>query len=146
MGIKIVSENRKARHDYSILDTFEAGIVLTGSEVKSLRDGNCQLKDSYVVFHGSEMYLQNAHIGVYKAASYNTHAPERKRKLLMHRQQIDRLASQVQEKGLTLIPLKVYFKEGKAKVELALGKGKKHHDKRESIKSREVARQLSRYK
>jgi SsrA-binding protein len=142
-GIKIVSENRKARFDYSILDTFEAGMELRGSEVKSLRAGNCQLKDSYVAFVGDQMYLQNAHIGVYTASSYNNHEPERRRRLLMHRREIDRLASQVQEKGLTLVPLKVYFKNGRAKVELALAKGKKAHDKRDSIKARDVQRDLS---
>lgn len=142
-AIKIVAENRKARFDYTILDTFEAGMELKGSEVKSLRDGSCQLKDSYVVFSRGEMYLQNAHISVYKASSYNNHAPERKRRLLMHRHEIDRISSQVQEKGLTLIPLKVYFKKGRAKVELALGKGKKARDKRDSIKERDVKRDLS---
>ncbi|MGE3972940.1 MAG: SsrA-binding protein SmpB [Bdellovibrionales bacterium] len=141
-GIKIVTENRKARHDYMIMDKHEAGMVLTGSEVKSLRAGQCQLKDSYVVFQNGEMYLQNAHISEYKASSYNNHTPERKRKLLMHVQEIRKLDSKTQEKGLTLIPLKVYFKNGRAKVEIALAKGKKAHDKRESIKSRDVDRQL----
>lgn len=144
MSIKIVAENRKARHDYTIVDTFEAGLVLTGSEVKSLRNGQCQLKDSYVVFDRAEMYLQNAHISVYKSSSYNNHHPERKRKLLMHRDQINKLSGQVIEKGLTIVPLKVYFKESRAKVELALVKGKKAHDKRDSIKSRDVERDLAR--
>jgi len=142
-GIEIVAENRKARFDYSILDTYEAGLELKGSEVKSLRNGQCQLKDSYVVFVGNQMYLQNAHISVYAASSYNNHEPERRRRLLMHRHEIDRLSGQVQEKGLTLVPLKIYFKDGRAKVEIALAKGKKAHDKRESIKSRDIKRDLS---
>ncbi len=142
-AIKIITENRKARHDYAILDKFEAGLELRGSEVKSLRDGSCQLKDSYVVFRNGQMYLQNAHIGVYKASSYNNHPPERLRRLLMHRHEIDRMESQVQEKGLSIIPLKMYFKKGRAKVELGLAKGKKAHDKRESIKARDVQRDLS---
>ncbi len=142
-GIKIVTENRKARFDYSIIDTFEAGMELRGSEVKSLRDGGCQLKDSYVVFVGAQMYLQNAHISVYKASSYNNHEPERRRRLLMHRHEIDKLAAQVQEKGLSLIPLKLYFKNGRAKIQIALAKGKKAPDKRASIKDRDVKRDLS---
>lgn len=145
-GIKIVTENRKAWHDYTITDKYEAGMVLTGSEVKSLRNGQCQLKDSYVVFQNGEMFLQNAHISIYTASSYNNHPPERKRKLLMHAHEMKRLDAQVQEKGLTLIPLKVYFKNGRAKVELALAKGKKSHDKRDAIKSRDVDRQLQKVK
>lgn len=146
MSIKIVSENRKARFDFHILETFEAGMVLRGSEVKSLRGGHCQLKDSYVVFQGSEMFLQNAHIGPYAPSGSFSHDPERKRKLLMHRNQIDRLAGMVQEKGLTLVPLKVYFLKGRAKVEVAVAKGKKRFDKRESIKERESQREMSRVK
>jgi SsrA-binding protein len=142
-GIKIVTENRKARHDYSILDTYEAGMELRGSEVKSLRNGQCQLKDSYVVFMNNQMYLQNAHISVYSASSYNNHEPERRRRLLMHRHEMDRLASQVQEKGLSIVPLKIYFKDGRAKIELALAKGKKAHDKRDSIKAKDVQRDIS---
>src|SRR4051812_44843752 len=108
MGIKIISENRKARHDYSILETLEAGLVLRGSEVKSLRDGSCQLKDSYVAFVGTEAFLQNAHISVYKASSYNNHEPERRRKLLLNKRELLKLHSAIQEKGLTCVPLKVY--------------------------------------
>jgi SsrA-binding protein len=145
-GIKIVTENRKVWHDYTVLDKYEAGMVLTGSEVKSLRNGQCQLKDSYVVFQNGEMYLQNAHISVYKASSYNNHAPERKRKLLMHAHEVRKLDSQTQEKGLTLVPLKVYFKNGRAKVEIALVKGKKQHDKRDAIKTRDIDRQLQKEK
>lgn len=144
-GIKIVTENRKARFDYSIIEKFEAGMALKGSEVKSLRAGQCQLKDSYVVFLGNEMYLQNAHISEYKASSYNNHPPERRRKLLMKRHEIDKLAAEVQEKGLTIVPLKVYFSKGIAKIEIAVVKGKKAHDKRDSIKERDVKRELSRH-
>lgn len=142
MSIKIVTENKKARFDYTIIDRFEAGMALKGSEVKSLRDGNCQLKDSYVEFYKSEMYLVNAHISVYKSGGFTNHEPERKRKLLMHRHEMNKLASQIQEKGLTLVPLKVYFKAGRAKVEVALVKGKKKYDKRESLKQKDVSRQL----
>jgi SsrA-binding protein len=146
VGIKIISENRKARHDYSILDTYEAGLVLTGSEVKSLRDGNVQLKDSYVIFKNDELWLLNVHIAPYSASSYNNHEPERLRKLLLHRREIDKIIGQFKEKGLTMVPLKIYFKEGRAKVEVALVKGKKSIDKREDIKKRDVKRQLDQLK
>lgn len=142
MGIKIINENRKARFDYHILETFEAGLVLKGSEVKSLRNGQCQLKDSYVSFQGDEAFLQNAHISVYTASSYNNHSPERLRKLLLHRHEIQKLRTSVEQKGLTCVPLKIYFKEGKAKVEIALVKGKKLHDKRESSKTRAAGREI----
>ncbi|HEX4922457.1 MAG TPA: SsrA-binding protein SmpB [Bdellovibrionales bacterium] len=144
MSIKIVTENRKARFDYTIIEKFEAGMALMGSEVKSMREGHVQLKDSYVVFTRGEMYLQNAHISEYKPSSYNNHAPERKRKLLMKRHEIDKLEAAVVEKGLTIVPLKIYFSKGIAKVEIALVKGKKVHDKRDSIKDRDVKRELSR--
>lgn len=144
MSIKIVAENRKARFDYHIVDTYEAGLVLTGSEVKSLRAGNCQLKDSYVAFAGDQAYLQKVHIAVYTASSYNNHEPERRRKLLMHRQELDRLLAATTEKGFSCVPLKLYFKEGKAKVEIALVKGKLRGDKRDSIKKRDVTREIQR--
>ena len=142
MGIKIITDNRKARHDYHVLDTFEAGLALWGSEVKSLRDGQCNLKDSYISFRGDEAYLQNAHISVYRPSSYNNHEPERLRKLLMHRHELDRLMGQIKEKGYSLIPLKLYFKKGKVKVEIALAKGKTKGDKRQSIKSKQAKREL----
>lgn len=141
-GIKIISENRKARFDYTIVDTFEAGIVLQGSEVKSLRNGQAQLKDSYVSFVGDEAFLQNAHIAEYKSSSYNNHAPERLRKLLLNRHEIDQIYGALREKGLTCVPLKLYFKGGRAKVEIALVKGKKVHDKREAIKKRDVSLEM----
>ena len=142
-GVKIISENRKARFDYHIEDTMEAGIVLTGSEVKSLRNGQLQLKDSYVVFRGNEAYLQGSHISEYKASSYNNHAPERVRKLLLHRNELDRLSSQIQEKGLTCVPLKMYFKDGIVKVTIAIAKGKSHGDKRQTSKKRDADREIA---
>ena len=144
MGILIITENRKARHDYHIIETFEAGMVLMGSEVKSIRDKQIQLKDSYVTFKGDEAFLQNVHIAEYKASSYNNHAPERYRKLLMHKSELNKIYVAMREKGLTCIPLKVYFKNGRAKVEIALAKGKKAHDKRESIKKRDVDAEIRR--
>lgn len=142
MSIWIVQENKKARFDYEILETFEAGLSLTGSEVKALREKNLQLKDSYVSFRGSEAYLQNAHISEYKSSSYNNHEPERLRKLLLHRHELDEIFGALREKGLTCVPLKVYFKKGRAKVELALVKGKKTHDKRQAIKTRDEKARL----
>lgn len=144
MGIKIITENRKARFDYHILDTYEAGLVLTGSEVKSLRAGQCNLKDSYVAFVGDELYLMKTHIAVYMASSYNNHEPERRRKLLMKRTELNKLQASVDEKGFSCVPLKMYFKEGFAKVEIALAKGKQHGDKREDIKKRDANREISR--
>lgn len=144
MSIKIISENRKARFDYSIVDTYEAGLVLTGSEVKSLRAAQCNLKDSYVAFRGHEAFLQNAHIGVYQASSYNNHEPERVRKLLLNAAELVKINAAITEKGLSCIPLKLYFKKGKAKVEIALAKGKKKGDKRETIKTRESDREIQR--
>lgn len=142
--MKIITENRKARHDYSILETFEAGIQLQGSELKPIRAGSVQLKDSYVEFFNDEMYLIHMHIPVYQASSYNNHDPERKRKLLLHREEINKLYAKVREKGLTLVPLKLYFKNGLVKVQVALAKGKQRGDKREAIKRRDVNRDLSR--
>ncbi|MCB0412327.1 MAG: SsrA-binding protein SmpB [Bdellovibrionales bacterium] len=144
VSIKIIADNKKARFDYHIVETFEAGMALTGSEVKSLRAGSVNLKDSYIAFKGHEAYLQNAHISVYSASSYNNHEPERLRKLLLHKHELDKLSGQVQAKGLTVVPLKIYFKKGRVKLEIALVKGKDKGDKRESIKKREVNRELQR--
>jgi len=144
MSIKIVTENRKAWFDYHIVDKYEAGLVLTGSEVKSLRAGNCNLKDSYVVFMGDEVFLQKAHIGIYAASSYNNHAPERLRKLLLNRNEIKRIYSAISEKGMTCVPLKIYFKNGRAKVEIGTAKGKTKGDKRQSIKTRDENREVQR--
>jgi len=142
MSILIIQENKKARFDYEVVETFEAGLMLTGSEVKSLRDKNVQLKDSYISFRGNEAFLQNAHIAEYKASSYNNHEPERLRKLLMNRIELDRIFDALREKGYSCVPLKIYFKKGRAKLEIALVKGKKTHDKREAIKKRDVDAQI----
>lgn len=142
MSIQLIVENRRARFDYEILQTFEAGLVLLGSEVKSLRDKQIQLKDSYVSFRGGEAYLQNAHIAVYKPSSLQNHEPERLRKLLLNRPELDRIAGSIQEKGWSCVPLKVYFKKGRAKVELALVRGKNAVDKRQTLKKRDADRQL----
>jgi SsrA-binding protein len=143
-GTLIITENRKARHDYTIIETFEAGLVLTGSEVKSLRDKQAQLKDSYVSFRGDEAFLQNAHISEYKSSSYNNHEPERLRKLLLHRNQLEKIYGALREKGLTCIPLKMYFLKGRAKVEIALVKGKNFVDKRQALKTRDASREIRR--
>jgi SsrA-binding protein len=138
-GEKTVVSNRRARKDYEILDTYEAGLVLVGTEVKALRAGNANLKDSYAALNGTELWLHNLHIGPYPPAGPNNqHEPERLRKLLLHRREIDRLIGRVIEKGLTLVPLRIYFKGGRAKLELAVGRGRKQHDKRD-IKRREAA-------
>jgi SsrA-binding protein len=144
MSIKIITENRKAFFDYMMIETYEAGLVLTGSEVKSLRDGQVNLKDSYIAFRGHEAYLQNAHIGVYQASSYNNHIPERVRKLLLNSVELKKIAAAITEKGLSCVPLKMYFKKGRAKVEIAIAKGKKKGDKRQAIKSRESDREIQR--
>ncbi|UYL09157.1 SsrA-binding protein SmpB [Bdellovibrio sp. SKB1291214] len=141
-NILIIQENKKARFDFHIVETFEAGLMLMGSEVKSLRAKDVQLKDSYISFRGDEAFLQNAHIAEYKASSYNNHAPERLRKLLMNRKELDEIQGALSEKGYSCVPLKIYFKNGRAKLEIALVKGKKTHDKRESIKKRDVESQL----
>jgi SsrA-binding protein len=136
--------NRRARHDYFIEESVEAGLVLTGSEVKSLRAGKAQLKDSYAQLKQSEIWLVNAHISEYSPSAQFGHEPVRARKLLLHRREIDRLAGKVKEQGLTLIPLRLYFKHGRAKVELGVARGKKLYDKRASIKEREVRREMDR--
>lgn len=143
MGTKIIAENKKARFDYHIIETFEAGMVLLGSELKPIRAGAVQLKDSYVEILSDELFLLNAHISSYKASSYNNHEPERKRKLLMSRAEIKRLHSKVKEKGYSIVPLKMYFKNGFVKIEIAFVKGKKAFDKRETIKKRDVNREIS---
>lgn len=137
-GELLIQENREARFHYEILDTYEAGVALMGSEVKSLRGKNIRLKDSYVAFIRNEAFLQNAHIAPYKSGGYANHEPERLRKLLLHQAEIDYLQSTVNEKGLTVVPLKIYFKNGRVKILLGVGKGKKLHDKRESLKKRDA--------
>ncbi len=143
-AIKIITDNKKARHLYFISDVYEAGLVLTGSEVKSLRQNGCSLNDAYIAFQGNEAFLQKSYIAPYKASSYNNHDPERLRKLLLNRHELHKIAAAIAEKGMACVPLKVYFKNGRVKIEIGLGKGKKHFDKRESIKKRDVDRQLSR--
>ena len=142
--IKIVSENRKARHDYLILDQFEAGMVLTGTEVQSMRLGKVNLKDAYAKIKNGEIFLYQVHIGPYPFAYYNNHEPLRTRKLLLHRREINRLFAKANEQGHTLVPLRVYFKKGKAKVVIAVAKGKRAYDKRESIRKREHDREMDR--
>jgi len=142
VSILVIQDNKKARFDYEILEVIEAGIVLMGSEVKSLRDKNIQLKDSYVTFSNGEAYLQNAHISPYQASSYNNHAPERLRKLLLNRKEINQMMGKVQERGLSIVPLKIFFKKGLVKLDLGIVRGKKAHDKRQSIKERESNKSL----
>jgi len=144
VAINTVATNRKAYHNYHIGDSVEAGIALTGTEIKSIRNGRVSLGDAYVRPEGGELWLLNAHIARYEAGSYMSHEPKRRRKLLLHRKQIDNLTSQIAEKGLTLVPLKIYIKGSIAKVEVALAKGKKLYDKREAITRREVERELGR--
>jgi SsrA-binding protein len=143
-GIKIIAENRKARYEYFIEDKFEAGLALQGTEVKSLRRGRCNLRDSYARIHNGEVWVHNMHIGLYPHAYYNNHEPRRTRKLLLHKSEIKKLTGKVNESGYSLIPVRIYFKNGKAKLLLALAKGKKKHDKRETIRRREEQRDLQR--
>jgi SsrA-binding protein len=142
--IKVVATNRKAHHDYAILETFEAGIALLGSEIKSVRENHVSLGEAYVRAEHGELWLVGAHIARYEAASYMGHEPTRARKLLMHRKEIRILEGKLTEKGLTLIPLRMYIKERTAKLEIGLGRGKKLYDKRETIKRREDEREIER--
>jgi SsrA-binding protein len=139
---KIITTNRKARHDYTVIETFEAGIELRGSEVKSLRAAKAQLVDAYASVDGGQLYLRNAHISPYDPASYENHEPTRARRLLMHRTEIKRLQTQLEEKGLTLVPLALYFRHGKVKVELGLARGKKNYDKRDKLEERRARREM----
>jgi SsrA-binding protein len=139
-----ITVNRRAFHDYTIDERYEAGLVLTGSEVKSLRAGRANLKDAYARFFGDELFLIGAHISPYAPASQFGHDPERTRKLLLHRREIDKLRGRIQERGLTLVPLRLYWIKGRAKAELGLGKGKKLHDKRAAIRERTERREIDR--
>ena len=143
-GIKLITQNRKARHDYTVLDTLEAGIVLQGTEVKSLRLGRAHLKDSYARTDDGEMWLHHMHISPYDQGNRFNHDPLRPRKLLMHRREISRLRAQVAEKGYTLVPLRLYWHNGRAKVELALARGKRQYDKREAMAKRDTEREMAR--
>ena len=138
---KNIAENRKAYHDYHILETFETGVVLLGTEVKSIREGRVNLRDSYARVENGEVWLANVHISPYSHSGYASHEERRQRKLLMHKHEINKLTGLVREKGLTLVPLQLYFKNGRLKASLALVKGKQAHDKRETIRRREVDRE-----
>jgi SsrA-binding protein len=143
-GEKLVASNRRARHDFDILETHEAGLVLQGTEVKSLRDGRADLKESYARVEGSEAWLLGLHISPYAQGNRANHDPLRPRKLLLHRGEINRLLGKIKEKGLTLVPLRLYFKQGRAKVELGLARGRKTLDKRQAIRDREERREVAR--
>jgi len=140
-GDRVIAENRKARHDYHILDTFEAGVALLGTEVKAIREGRVNLRDSYARAQDGEIWMMNVHVSPYSHRGYADHAEKRQRKLLMHAHEIRKLIGRTVEKGLTLVPLELYFKKGRVKVLLALAKGKQAHDKRETIRRREVDRE-----
>ena len=143
-GIKVVTKNKKARYDYEILSTYEAGLVLLGTEIKSIRAGLIQLKDGYVRIQGSEAFLHEVYIAPYQNSGPFNHDPTRPRKLLLHKREIRRLYGKIQEKGLALIPLSVYLKNSKAKVELGVGKGKRKYEKREAIKRQDAKREIQR--
>ena len=144
-GLKIISNNRKARFNYFFSEFFEAGIVLKGSEVKSLRDGKANISESYALDEHGEIFLVNSHIPSYKESSYNNHDPKRNRKLLLNKREINKLIGRINREGFTLIPTKLYFKKGKAKVEIAVAKGKKQYDKRHTKKQRDWHRERARY-
>ena len=143
-GRDVVANNKKARHDYEILDTYEAGVVLVGTEIKSLRDGKASLVEAYATIDDGEVWLRNLHIPEYSMGSWTNHSPRRTRKLLLHRREIDKLYGQVRNGNKTLVPLKVYLKNGYAKLSLALAQGKQDYDKREDIKRRDQDREISR--
>ncbi len=143
-GRKLIAQNRKARHDYHIDDTFEAGLVLTGTEVKSLRAGRASLTDGFAEVRNGEAWLQGVYIPEYTQGTWTNHEPRRKRKLLLHRREIDRIASRVAERGFTLVPLSMYFTDGRAKVELGLGRGKKSYDKRHALAEKQANREAQR--
>ncbi|MGP4019142.1 SsrA-binding protein SmpB [Saccharopolyspora sp. 5N708] len=143
-GRKVIAQNRKARHDWAVLDTYETGIVLTGTEVKSLRQGKAQLVDGFATVDDGEVWLRNVHIPEYTEGTWTNHEPRRSRKLLLHKHEILRLIGKIKESGLSLIPMALYFSDGKAKVELALARGKKAHDKRQDIAKRDADREMQR--
>ncbi|MEE4542226.1 SsrA-binding protein SmpB [Streptomyces sp. V4-01] len=143
-GRKMIAQNKKARHDYHILDTYEAGLVLTGTEVKSLRMGRASLVDGFAQLEGDEAWLYNVHIPEYTQGTWTNHAARRKRKMLLHRAEIDKLDQKSQESGHTVIPLALYFKDGRVKVEIALAKGKKEYDKRQTLREKQDRRETDR--
>lgn len=144
MAIKLIATNRKAHHQYQFHGTYEAGLVLKGTEIKSIRAGRVSLQEGFVLFDGGEAWLVNVHIAQYDPASRQNHEPKRRRKLLLHRREIERLQSSAQEKGYTVVPTKLYLKDGRAKVEIALARGKKLYDKRQTIAKRDSKRQVER--
>ncbi|MFF8550645.1 SsrA-binding protein SmpB [Streptomyces albidoflavus] len=143
-GRKLIAQNKKARHDYLIIDTYEAGLVLTGTEVKSLRQGRASLVDGFVQLDGREAWLHNVHVPEYSQGTWTNHSARRKRKLLLHREEIDKLESKSQETGHTIVPLALYFKDGRAKIEIALAKGKKEYDKRQTLREKQDRREAER--
>ncbi|MEV4440319.1 SsrA-binding protein SmpB [Streptomyces sp. NPDC049577] len=143
-GRKLIAQNKKARHDYHLLTTYECGLVLTGTEVKSLRQGRASLVDGFVQIDGGEAWLHNVHVPEYSQGTWTNHSARRKRKLLMHRAEIDKLASKAQDSGHTIVPLSLYFKDGRAKVEIALAKGKKEYDKRQTLREKQDVRESNR--
>ena len=143
-GRKLIAQNRKARHDYTIEDTYEAGLVLVGTEVKSLRAGRASLVDGYALVEDGEIWLRGVNIPVYNEGSWTNHEPTRPRKLLLNRAEIGKITGKLKESGLTLIPLSMYFSDGRAKVELAVARGRKHYDKRQAIAAREASREAAR--
>jgi SsrA-binding protein len=144
MDIKIIATNRKAKFEYHLAESFEAGISLVGTEIKSIRAGQVSLKEAYVLVDGEEAWLEQAHIAPYETASRFNHDPKRRRKLLLHKKEIRRLWDSVRQKGMTIVPVKMYLKDGRAKVEIALGRGKKLYDKRHDIAKRDMERELKR--
>ncbi len=144
IGKKVIAQNKKARHDYSIEDVYECGLVLTGTEVKSLRAGRASLIDGFAMIEDGELWLHGVHVPEYTEGTWTNHTPRRKRKMLVHRDEIKRLHAKVKEGGLTLVPLSLYFKDGKAKVELAVARGKKAHDKRASLMEKQAGREVER--
>ncbi|MFF2845445.1 SsrA-binding protein SmpB [Streptomyces sp. NPDC058001] len=143
-GRKLIAQNKKARHDYTIIDTYEAGLVLTGTEVKSLRQGRASLVDGFVQLDGGEAWLHNVHVPEYSQGTWTNHSARRRRKLLLHRAEIDKLVSKSQETGHTIVPLALYFKDGRAKVEIALARGKKEYDKRQTLREKQDRREADR--
>ncbi|WP_436738632.1 SsrA-binding protein SmpB [Streptomyces sp. BBFR102] len=143
-GRKLIAQNKKARHDYLIIDTYEAGLVLTGTEVKSLRQGRASLVDGFIQLDGHEAWLHNVHVPEYSQGTWTNHSARRKRKLLLHREEIDKLESKSQETGHTIVPLALYFKDGRAKIEIALAKGKREYDKRQTLREKQDRREAER--
>ncbi|MFF8264016.1 SsrA-binding protein SmpB [Streptomyces virginiae] len=143
-GRKLIAQNKKARHDYAIIDTYECGLVLTGTEVKSMRQGRASLVDGFVSVEGREAWLYNVHVPEYSQGTWTNHSARRKRKLLMHREEIDKLERKADESGHTIVPLSLYFKDGRAKVEIALAKGKKEYDKRQTLREKQDTRETNR--